>query len=50
MKEAPEDDSADELVGANEDLGIDTMEYDDEFEEILDVLSSGKAPFFLAEL
>lgn len=42
MDEAPEDDSIAELHSAQEDLGIDTMEYDDEFEEIQEVISSGE--------
>lgn len=43
MEEAPEDDSVAELLSAQEDLGVDTMEYDDKF-EIQEVLSSGVRP------
>lgn len=41
MNEESEDDSAPELVNAQDDLGIDTMEYEDEFDEIQGVISSG---------
>jgi hypothetical protein len=42
MEDPPEDDSTPEpCQGSQDDLGIDTMEYDDEFEEIQEVLSSG---------
>jgi hypothetical protein len=43
MKEPPEDDSVAELISAQEDLGIDTMEYDDEYNEIQDAMSTGGA-------
>lgn len=43
MEEVPEDDNVVELQSAQEDLGIDTMEYDDEFDEMQDIISSGQS-------